>query len=99
MAVNTITFGGVTSSAYDIYISGEGVFNAPKRMVSLVEVPGRNGKLAIDEGCYDNIEVVYPGFNFESDLNSFRTKLANFRNALASKSGYQELSDTFHPDE
>lgn len=99
MAVNTITFGGVTSSAYDIYISGEGVFNAPKRVVSLIEVPGRNGKLTLDEGCYDNIEVVYPAFNFESDLNNFRTKLANFRNALASQSGYQELSDTFHSDE
>lgn len=99
MAVNTITFGGVTSSTYDIYISGEGVFNAPKRVVSLVDVPGRNGKLTLDEGCYENIEVVYPAFNFEKNMSDFTTKLTNFRNAIVSKAGYQELSDTFHTDE
>ena len=33
---NSITFGGVNSADYGIYISGEGVFNAPKRDVEMI---------------------------------------------------------------
>ena len=99
MAINSITFGNVNSADYGIYISGEGVFDAPKRVVETVEVPGRNGKVVIDQGRWDNIDITYPAFNFEPDLETFRTNLANFRNALLSQLGYQRLSDTFHPDE
>ena len=99
MAVNYFTFGGVKSSDYGIYISGEGVFDAPKRAVEMVSVPGRNGAIALDQGYYENITVTYPAFNFEGSMSDFRTKLANFRNAVASKIGYQRLTDTFHPDE
>ena len=99
MAVNYFTFGGVKSSDYGIYISGEGVFDAPKRAVEMVSVPGRNGALALDQGYYENITVTYPAFNHEGSMSDFRTKLANFRNAIASKIGYQRLTDTFHSDE
>ena len=99
MAVNYFTFGGVKSSDYGIYISGEGVFDAPKRAVEMASVPGRNGAIALDQGYYENITITYPAFNFEGSMSDFRTKLANFRNAVASKIGYQRLTDTFHPDE
>ena len=99
MAVNYLTFGGIKSSDYGIYISGEGVFDAPKRAVEMVSVPGRNGAIALDQGYYENITVTYPAFNFEGSMSDFKTKLANFRNALASQIGYQRLTDTFHADE
>ena len=41
--MQSITFGGVNSADYGIYIGGEGVFNAPKREVEMIEIPGRNG--------------------------------------------------------
>ena len=96
---NSILFGEVDSADYGIYISGEGVFDAPKRSIEMVSVPGRNGDIVIDNGYYENIEVTYPSFNYEPDLASFRLALAQFRNALVSQTGYQRLSDTFHPDE
>lgn len=96
---NSIIFGGIDSADYGIYISGEGVFNAPKRAVEMVAVPGRNGAIAVDQGYWENIEVTYPAFNYETDMASFRQALSNFRNALVSQRGYQRLSDTFHPDE
>lgn len=99
MAVNSITFGGVNSADYGIYIGGEGTFNAPVRDVEMVEVPGRNGNLIIDNGRFENIEVKYTAINQEPNLATFRTTLAAFRNALASQKGYQRLMDTFHPDE
>lgn len=57
---NSLVFGGVNSADYGIYITGEGVFNAPKRAVNMVAVPGRNGSIAIDQGHWENIEVTYP---------------------------------------
>lgn len=99
MAVNSITFGNIDSADYGIYISGEGVFDAPKRVVEMVSIPGRNGALAVDQGYYDNITVTYPGHNYEPDMDGFKENLSAFRNALASQIGYQRLSDTFHPDE
>ena len=99
MAVNSITFGEINSADYGIYISGEGVFDAPKRAVEMVSIPGRNGALAVDQGYYENITVSYPAFNYEPDIDDFKEALSDFRNALASQVGYQRLSDTLHSDE
>lgn len=99
MAVNTFTFGNITSSTYGIYVSGEGLFNAPVRSAEVISIPGRNGAYILDEGKFENITVTYRVFNQEKDLNDFRTKLANLRNALCSQIGYQRLTDTFHPNE
>ena len=99
MAVNTFTFGGVTSSTYGIYVSGEALFNAPKRDAEIIQIPGRDGDFVLDKGSFENIEVTYRVFNQEKDLTDFRTKLSNLRSALCSKTGYQRLTDTFHPDE
>ena len=97
--INYIEFGGVKSSDYGIYVSGEGTFNAPERDVELIEIPGRNGDFSLDKGRFKNITVTYPVFNYETNLADFRTRLSDFRNALKSKIGYQRLEDTFHPDE
>ena len=96
---NSITFGGVNSADYGIYIGGEGVFNAPERDVEMVSIPGRNGSFALDKGRFDNIQVTYSAFNHEADLATFSANLDAFRNALCAQSGYQRLTDTFHPDE
>lgn len=97
--LNYIVFGGVDSRDYGIYISGEGVFNAPERDVEVVNIPGKDGDLLIDRGRFLNIQVTYPGFNFEPDLSTFAERLRAFRAALASQAGYQRLEDSFHPDE
>ena len=99
MAVNTITFGGVNSSSYGIYISGEGVFNAPVRDAEVISIPGRNGSFLLDNGRYENIEVTYPAFNTATDKATFIANIDAFRNAIASQKGYQRLEDTFHTDE
>ena len=94
-----IEFGGIKSSDYGIYISGEGVFNAPERDVEVIEIPGRDGAYVLDHGNYKNIQVTYPAFNQEGSMNDFISAIDDFRNAMASLTGYQRLSDSFHPDE
>jgi len=96
---NSIIFGGVDSADYGIYIGGEGTFNAPKRDVEMVSIPGRNGAFVLDKGRFENIEVTYSAFNYESDLATFAQNLSDFRNAICSQKGYQRLTDTFHTDE
>lgn len=96
---NSIIFGGVDSADFGIYIGGEGTFNAPKRDVEMISIPGRNGAFALDKGRFENIEVTYSAFNYETDLATFSANLEAFRNAICSQKGYQRLTDTFHPDE
>lgn len=95
IGMNELTFNNVGSSTFSLYISGEGTFDGTARNVSVVEVPGRNGSLVIDNGFYDNIEVVYPAFivsNFDANFGALRA-------FLLSHVGYFKLSDTYHANE
>lgn len=96
---NSLTFGGINSLDYGIYITGEAVYNAPARDVDKVAIPGRNGDLIIDQGRYENIPVTYPAGCFGDDQGEFASKISAFRNAIISQLGYQRLTDTYNPDE
>ena len=95
----TFTFGGVSSSAYGVYLTGEGVFNAPERAVEMLSIPGRNGSFALDQGRFNNIEVTYKAGMYDVTDTNFATKVANLRNWLCSKKGYIRLSDDYNPSE
>lgn len=96
---NSLIFGGVNSLDYGIYITGEAVYNAPERAVELVSIPGRDGALVLDKGYYENIEVTYPAGTYGNDQTSFAERVRAFRNAVASKKGYQRLTDTYNENE
>ena len=95
---NSFTFGDVDSEDYGVYISGDSVYDSPARSVDLVQVPGRNGALALDNGYYENIEVTYPAGSFGTSQTEWREKMLGIRNALAAQRGYQKLIDTYHPE-
>lgn len=94
-----LTFGGINSKDYGVYIEGQSAFNAPQRDVELIEIPGRNGAYVHDMGRYSNIEVTYPAGLFGHTETEFAEKISNFRNAICSKKGYQRLTDDYNPDE
>lgn len=93
------TFGGINSKDYGVYISGDGVFNAPEKDVEMISIPGRSGSFALDHGRWLNIELAYPAGLFGSDETDFAQAISDLRNALASKKGYQVLEDDYHPGE
>lgn len=100
MAVfNSLTFDGENSLDYGIYISGEGVYDAPRRAVEMVTIPGRNGTLAIDQGRFENIDVKYAAGAFGSTQAEYAGRMRAFRNMLASRHDYVRLEDDYHPDE
>ena len=89
------TFDGVKSSDYGVWINGGGTYNAPKRRYKTYEVPGRNGNLTIDEGAFEELEVIYPAFI----ARDFPSNIEAFRNELMSRNGYVRMTDSFHPGE
>ena len=97
--LNHLTYDGVDSSDFGVFISGEGVFDAPARRGEMISIPGRNGSLFMDEGVFENIPGKYPAFIGTKDEAEFREKLAAFRNAILSRGNYKKLSDTYHPNE
>lgn len=94
-----LTFDGESSKDYGIYITGSAVFNAPARDVEMITIPGRNGTFALDHGRFENIEVTYPAGLFGDTEADFAQGISDFRNFLASRQGYVELSDEYNPGE
>ena len=97
--LNRVVFDDINSADYNVYIAGDGAYNAPARKGEMITIPGRNGTLFMDEDAFENIEVTYPAFIGETDETTFSTILRNYRSALSSKKTYCRLSDTYHPDE
>lgn len=95
----TLTFDGRSSSEFNVYITGEGVFNAPERAVEMISIPGRNGAFALDYGRFENIEVTYNcGIAGDNDAD-FASAISDFRNWLCSRNGYVRLSDDYNAGE
>ena len=88
-------FGKVDSRAFNIGIYGNQLFDPPKRKYEEIEIPGRNGKLLIDEGTYENQKIPYDAYI----IKNFAINIDTFRNELLSQGGYQRLEDTIHPEE
>ena len=92
--MNFFTFADQSSVDFGIYISGDGTFNAPERDVTTYSIPGRNGDLIVDNGRFLNISLAYQAFiPFGFPLKAERIRLW-----LKSKTGYQRLEDTYHPE-
>lgn len=94
-----LTFAGSTSASFDVAITGEGVYNAPERDVEQVVIPGRNGELMLDNGRFQNIDIVYPACIAADSQADLADAISDFRNFLCSKIGYQRLEDDYNPDE
>lgn len=95
----TFTFDGESSANYGVYLTGEGVFNAPVRAVEMIEIPGRNGNFALDQGRFENITVTYQAGMFDVNESNFADKVSAVRNWLCSKVGYCRLEDEYNPNE
>lgn len=92
---NYLVFGGKDSRDFGVYISGQGTFNAPEKAYTFYPIPGRNGALIGNERRLENVELSYDCFIY----SDFDKNIADFRTYLLSLDGYQDLTDSYHPDE
>ena len=95
MGLNVITFGGISSSDYNVYAAGPGMYTKPRRKITLIEVPGRSGALAMDEGTFENYDL-----KFQCVLpQTFQENFDNFCAAINALGGYQILEESCHPND
>lgn len=92
--IGYFVYGDGCSRDYGLYISGGETFNAPERDVELVEIPGKNGNLVLDNGRFKNITVTYPAFI----RHKFKSLSRVAREWLLSASGYVRLEDSYNPE-
>lgn len=91
---SAIYFDGVCSSDFGIYLTDIRIADSPKRDVSFLSVPGRNGDLIVDNKRWHNVDITYS----LAIATGFSDRFDAFKAALLSKNGYQELSDSIYPD-
>lgn len=92
---NSLIFDGINSADYGVILSGGGTYATPERDVTVVSVPGRNGDVILDNGRYNNIQIVYTA----GISKGFETKFLPFIGALKAVKGYARLVDSYHPEE
>lgn len=69
---------------------------APKRKVTKVQVPGRNGDLHFDEGAFENYQQRYECY-FHGEQST--PKMAHgVKGWLLGKGGYRRLEDNYDPE-
>jgi phage-related protein len=95
MAINSLTFNGINSLEYAMYISGDQTFNSAEKDYSKVSVPGRNGDLVFFNKRYKNVIIPYRAIL----IDNYDEHTENVRSWLLSAAGYCRLEDTYHPNE
>lgn len=94
LAYEYLTFNGKSSRDFEVWISGEGTFDAPERDVENISIPGRNGDLHIDNGRYKNMPITYPAFI----TSAFRHNFDAFKAYMLAQHGYKRLEDSYNPE-
>lgn len=74
---------------YGVVVSGAGSWAKPERDRELVHVPGRNGDLIYDNGCWFNVEIPYSLYFRDGWLYKYE----EFCEWLCSHVGYFRLED------
>ena len=89
---------------------GKSAFNSPARDVDLIDIPGRNGALMIDNGRYSNYTVQYKLILMPKQIkctdecsewehsDEMTLLIRRLKEWLQSNSGYYELWDSYDPD-
>lgn len=89
-----VYFGSVSSGEYGLYLTDIHAADTPKRDVSFLSVPGRNGDLIVDNRRWHNLDIIY---SF-AIATGFSRNFDGFKAALLAQNGYQKLYDSIYPE-
>lgn len=90
------TFGGRKSSDFGVWASGLAIFDTPAKRYEMIDVPGRNGALTIEDGYFENIELTFKDCFIPSN---FAENFSALKSYLYSLKGYQRLELSWLPNE
>ena len=89
-----ITYDNTSLSTFHTYMADCSKHDGPRRNVTSKKVPGRNGELTLDNGCFENYEYTINAYTDASPLEN----LQSLKGFLLSVPGYRRLEDSMHPN-
>ena len=92
-----IIFNGRSSRDVGLEVETFPAYQSPKRTYEKIHVPGRNGDLIIDSGCWENAvrEYTVSAGSLEEDYTVMMNRILEW---LRSTTTYARLEDTYEPD-
>lgn len=94
---NAIEYNGISSIELGLKINRVNPFVAPTRRVTKYTVPGRNGAVIVDDGCYDNVQLDYTAALYHADIGDAAAAAA-IKQWLCVDGNYHRLEDSRWPD-
>lgn len=88
---NWFTYNGISSASFGLFVSGSNTFVHPERDRSIIEVPGRDGDVVIDNGRYKDVTITYDVFCND------RSKFDSIANWLLVPISKCQITDTYQP--
>ena len=92
-----VIFNGQSSKSFNLEVETFPEYHTPKRTYSKVHIPGRNGDLIVDGGCWENVtrSYLFAIGSYDIPYYMFINKLSNW---LHSTTTYARLEDSYEPD-
>lgn len=95
--MGVIIFNNKSSADCRIQVAHPPGYAYPERDYTITHIPGRNGDIIQDNGCYKNVERTYE-VSFDAPNGDFATYANSVSAWLHSTTGYAQLEDSYEPD-
>lgn len=95
--MGVIIFNNKSSADCRIQVAHPPGYAYPERDYTITHIPGRNGDIIQDNGCYKNVERTYE-VSFDAPNEDFATYANAVSAWLHSTTGYTRLEDSYEPD-
>lgn len=92
-----IIYNGRSSKEIGLEVETFPSYQSPKRSYEKLHIPGRNGDLLIDKGCWENVVREY-SVSIGSLETSYDEMIRKVVEWLCSDSSYTRLEDSYEPD-
>ncbi len=95
--MGVIIFNNKSSADCRIQVAHPPGYAYPERDYTITHIPGRNGDIIQDNGCYKNVERTYE-VSFDAPNEDFATYANAISAWLHSTTGYARLEDSYEPN-
>lgn len=95
--MGVIIFNNKSSADCRIQVAHPPGYAYPERDYTVTHIPGRNGDIIQDNGCYKNVERTYE-VSFDATNEDFATYANAVSAWLHSTTGYARLEDSYEPN-
>lgn len=95
--MGVIIFNNKSSADCRIQVAHPPGYAYPERDYTITHIPGRNGDIIQDNGCYKNVERTYE-VSFDAPNEDFSTYANAVSAWLHSTTSYARLEDSYEPD-